>query len=51
MAAQKGLDVVVKMNVSGSQTTIGGMRSTSITLNDESVDITCLLYTSDAADE
>jgi len=40
MAAQKGLDVVVKMNVSGSQTTIGGMRSTSITLNDESVDIT-----------
>jgi len=40
MAAQKGLDVVVKMDVSGSQTTIGGMRSTSITLNDESVDIT-----------
>jgi TP901-1 family phage major tail protein len=40
MAAQKGLDVVVKLMLSGTPTTIGGMRSTSITLNDESVDVT-----------
>ena len=40
MAAQKGSAVLVKVAVSGSQTTIGGLRSTSITLNEEMVDIT-----------
>ena len=40
MAAQKGSAVLMKINVSGSQTTIGGLRSSSITLNDEMVDIT-----------
>tara|TARA_Y100000385_G_C13012551_1_gene602373 strand:- start:343 stop:786 length:444 start_codon:yes stop_codon:yes gene_type:complete len=40
MAAQKGKDVLIKIDSSGTQTTIGGLRSSSITLNDESVDIT-----------
>ena len=40
MAAQKGLDVLMKIDISGTKTTIVGLRSTSITLNDESVDIT-----------
>jgi TP901-1 family phage major tail protein len=40
MAAQKGLDVLMKIDISGTKTTIGGLRSTSITLNDDSVDIT-----------
>lgn len=41
MAAQKGLDMLLKVNTTGSTyVTIGGLRSTSITLNDESVDIT-----------
>lgn len=40
MAAQKGNAVLVKIAVSGTQTTIGGLRSSSITLNEESVDIT-----------
>ena len=41
MAAQKGLDMLLKVNTSGSSyATVGGLRSTSITLNDESVDIT-----------
>jgi len=40
MAAQKGLDVLMKIDISGTKTTIGGLRSTSITLNDESVDVT-----------
>ena len=40
MAAQKGKDVLMKINTSGSTfVTIGGLRSTSITLNDEAVDI------------
>jgi TP901-1 family phage major tail protein len=30
----------MKIDISGTKTTIGGLRSTSITLNDESVDIT-----------
>ena len=38
MAAQAGKDVVIKTTVSGSLTTIGGMRSSSIVLNDEMVD-------------
>ena len=40
MAAQKGLDVLMKIDISGTKTTIGGLRSTSITLNEESVDVT-----------
>ena len=40
MAAQKGLDVLIKIDIIGTPTTIGGLRSSSITLNDESVDIT-----------
>ena len=40
MAAQKGKEVLIKIPSSGTQTTIGGLRSSSITLNDESVDIT-----------
>jgi len=41
MAAQKGKDLVVKINTSGSTfETIGGLRSTSISINDEPVDIT-----------
>ena len=40
MAAQKGSAVLIKIAVSGSQTTVGGLRSSSITLNDEMVDIT-----------
>ena len=40
MAAQKGKDVLIKIDSSGTQTTIGGLRSSSITLNDESVDVT-----------
>ena len=38
MAAQKGKDVIIRTTVSGSLTTIGGMRSSSIVLNDEMVD-------------
>ena len=40
MAAQKGLDMLIKTAVSGTLTTVGGLRSCSITLSDESVDIT-----------
>mgnify|MGYP003132088693 FL=1 len=40
MAAQLGKSLLLKINVSGSMTTLGGMRSTSMTLNDEMVDIT-----------
>ena len=40
MAAQKGLDMLIKMDISGTQTTIGGLRSSSISLSDESVDVT-----------
>jgi TP901-1 family phage major tail protein len=41
MAAQKGKDVLIKIdNGSGGYDTIGGLRSSSITLNDESVDVT-----------
>ena len=39
MAAQKGSAVLIKTTVSGSLTTIGGLRSSSITLNDEMVDV------------
>ena len=43
MAAQKGAALLLKIGNGGSPesfTTIAGLRSTSITLNDESVDIT-----------
>ena len=43
MAAQKGADLLMKIGDGGSPesfTTIGGMRSTSLSMNDEMVDIT-----------
>ena len=40
MAAQKGKDVLIKLDDGGTYTAIGGLRSSSITLSDESVDIT-----------
>ena len=41
MAAQKGLDLLLKINTTGSTyVTVGGLRSTSITMNEESVDAT-----------
>lgn len=41
MAAQKGLEMLLLVNTTGSTyVTVGGLRSTSITLNDETVDIT-----------
>ncbi len=40
MAAQRGGALLLKVDISGTMTTIGGLRSTSITLNDEAVDIT-----------
>tara|TARA_Y100000004_G_scaffold195630_1_gene263183 strand:+ start:1567 stop:1971 length:405 start_codon:yes stop_codon:yes gene_type:complete len=40
MAAQRGKALLLKIDVSGTMTTVGGMRSTSMTLNDEMVDIT-----------
>lgn len=43
MAAQKGSALLMKIGNAGSPeafTTIGGMRSTSIALNDEAVDVT-----------
>ena len=41
MAAQKGASLLLKINTTSSTyVTIGGLRSTSITLNDEAVDVT-----------
>jgi TP901-1 family phage major tail protein len=40
MAAQKGSAVLIKIAVSGSQTTVGGLRSSTITFNEETVDAT-----------
>ena len=41
MAAQKGAALLLKINTTSSTyVTIGGLRSTSITLNDEAVDVT-----------
>ena len=40
MAAQKGSAVLIKLDISGTATTIGGLRSSTITLNEEMVDIT-----------
>ena len=40
MAAQKGLDMILSIHDSGSTyNPVAGLRSTSITLNDESLDI------------
>ena len=40
MAAQLGKSLLLKKDISGTMTTIGGLRSTSMTLNDEMIDIT-----------
>jgi TP901-1 family phage major tail protein len=40
MAAQKGSSFLLKDNSSGTPATIGGMRSTSMSINGEMVDIT-----------
>lgn len=40
MSAQRGRDMLIKVDISGTMTTIGGLRSTTLTLNDEAVDIT-----------
>ena len=40
MAAQKGSAVLIKQTISGTVTTIGGLRSSSLTINEETVDIT-----------
>ncbi len=39
MAAQRGGALLLKMDISGTMTTIGGLRSTTLTINDEAVDI------------
>ena len=35
MAAQKGKDLLIKIDISGTYTTIAGLRSSSISMNDE----------------
>ena len=40
MAAQKGSAMLLKIDISGTKTTVGGLRSTSISMNDEAVDVT-----------
>lgn len=40
MAAQQGGDLLLKIDIGGTYTTIGGMRSNGISINDEAVDIT-----------
>ena len=40
MAAQKGSAFLLKDNSTGSPTTLGGMRSTSMSINGETVDVT-----------
>lgn len=45
MAAQKGSSLLIKIGDGGSPeafTTVGGLRSTSISLNDEAVDVTTI---------
>lgn len=45
MAAQKGSALLIKIGNAGSPetfTTVGGLRSTSISLNDEAVDVTTM---------
>ena len=40
MAAQKGSALLLKATLSGSESTVAGLRSTSMTINGEMVDIT-----------
>lgn len=40
MAAQKGSAMLLKVDISGTATTVAGLRSTSISMNDEAVDVT-----------
>lgn len=40
MAAQKGSAVLIKQTIGGTATTIGGLRSSSLTINEETVDVT-----------
>lgn len=40
MAAQKGREVLIKIDIGGVDTTIGGMRQKSMALNDSQVDVT-----------
>lgn len=40
MAAQKGAAVLIKQTIGGTPTTIGGLRSSSLTINEETVDVT-----------
>lgn len=40
MAAQKGSELLLKVFSGGNYVTVGGLRSTSLTMNDEPVDIT-----------
>ncbi len=40
MAAQKGREILIKQQISGTYTSIGGLRAKSIQLNAQSVDIT-----------
>lgn len=40
MAAQKGSAMLLKIDISGTATTVAGLRSTSISMNDEAVDVT-----------
>ena len=37
MAVQKGALLLLKIDISGTYTTIGGLRSTSISMNDEAL--------------
>ena len=40
MAAQKGSALLLKATLSGTESTVAGLRSTSMTINGEMVDIT-----------
>lgn len=40
MSAQLGKDVLIKIDISGTFTSIGGMRSKTLTLDQETIDIT-----------
>lgn len=39
MAAQRGREVLIKVDISGTLTVLGGMRTKSLTINSEMVDI------------
>ncbi|MBI1188317.1 MAG: phage major tail protein, TP901-1 family [Alphaproteobacteria bacterium] len=40
MAAQKGREVLIRLDIASTLTTIGGMRQKSMSLNDSQVDVT-----------